>query len=148
MSGHFISAIFCKVNLITGVMVSANAGHLPLLLLRKNGNSEFILSRGRIINELFPPNPVEITTKLDSGDKIVLYTDGITEAKNPQNEMFGEDRLKDVCEANASLEPIKICNAIFDTIHKFTNNQNLHYDDDITILIMEYSGANQNGNSV
>ena len=82
LSGHFLSAIYCHINLQDGIMTSANAGHLPILKVGLSGTYEFINSRGRIICEAFPTNSEEVTTKLEIGDKIILYTDGITEARS------------------------------------------------------------------
>ncbi|MBP9886707.1 MAG: SpoIIE family protein phosphatase, partial [Leptospiraceae bacterium] len=73
LSGHFLSAIYCHINLQDGIMTSANAGHLPILKVGLSGTYEFINSRGRIICEAFPTNSEEVTTKLEIGDKIILY---------------------------------------------------------------------------
>lgn len=138
MKSHFLSATFCLIDLKTGLMHYANAGHLPLILSRKNHSSEFINIKGRIINDLFAPHFEEKQIQLEPYDKIVLYTDGIIEARNQEYEIFGEDRLLEVIENNKHLSPREICEITYSKVAEFTNSSFPHFTDDITILVAEY----------
>ncbi|MCX7998323.1 MAG: SpoIIE family protein phosphatase [Leptospiraceae bacterium] len=138
MKGHFLSACFCLIDLKTGLMRYANAGHLPLILSRKNGTTEFIPIKGRIINDLFTPSFEERNIQLRANDKIVLYTDGIVEARNKENEIFGEDRLLSIVKENKNLLPREICEIVYSRVIQFVDNSSPHFADDITILVAEY----------
>lgn len=141
LSGHFLSAIYCHINLQDGIMTSANAGHLPILKVGLSGTYEFINSRGRIICEAFPTNSEEVTTKLEIGDKIILYTDGITEARSNRNqEMFGDNKLIEISLKYHKDSSSNLCNKIYDSVLTFTGNSQSQFTDDITILVAEYSG--------
>jgi len=141
MQGHFLSAIFCEINLETGLLKVANAGHLPLIYVSKLGESKFFSPKGRVISELISPNFPEDSQYLNSGDKIVLYTDGITESRNPKNEMYGENRLLEVISKNFYLSTQELCEQIYKSLLEFRENENLQFTDDITILVAEYNKA-------
>ncbi len=140
LSGHFLSAIYCHINLQDGIMTSANAGHLPMLKVGMKGEYEFINSKGRIICEAFKTNSEEVVTKLKIGDKIILYTDGITEARDKNQEMFGEEKLIDISLKYHFDSSSDLCNKIYDSVLTFTGNSQSQFTDDITILVAEYSG--------
>ena len=143
LSGHFLSAVYCHINLQDGVMTSANAGHLPILKVGLSGEHEFINSKGRIICEAFKTNSEEVKTKLKSGDKIILYTDGITEARNFEQDMFGDKRLIDISLKYHFDSSFDLCNKIYDSVLNFTENSQSQFTDDITILVAEYSGKDE-----
>ncbi len=137
LSGHFISAIICKIDLVTGKIISANAGHLPMFRISKNNFWEAIQSKGRIISDILPSNVEDHISYLEFGDKIILYTDGITEATNLENEMFGDERLISLLKEFYNLSPSKLCDKVFETLLEFTNSAGA-FEDDLTILIFEY----------
>lgn len=147
LSGHFLSAIYCHINLQDGIMTSANAGHLPILKVGMKSEYEFINSKGRIICEAFKTNSEEVVTKLKVGDKIILYTDGITEARDKNQEMFGEEKLIDISLKYHFDSSSDLCNKIYDSVLTFTGNSQSQFTDDITILVAEYSGKD-NGISI
>ncbi|MDX1957747.1 MAG: SpoIIE family protein phosphatase [Leptospiraceae bacterium] len=140
MTGHFISGLFCTIDLNTGIMRSANAGHLPFIHLKPEGHAKYVLSKGRVINELFNPDPKEEVTQLEKGDKIILYTDGITEARNNRNEMFGDERLLSLVSEFHSFNTTELCNNIYHSILSYTGNSQNQFEDDITILVTEFNG--------
>ncbi len=140
MGGHFISAVFCHIDLATGAMVSSNAGHPPILVARHRGDIQFIGSQGRIISEKFPLNPVEVTTRLGEGDKIILYTDGITEARNHELAMFGEDNLVRLIKQHRTRSAPLLCEEIYRTIISYIGTTSPEFEDDITLMVCEYNG--------
>jgi serine phosphatase RsbU (regulator of sigma subunit)/HAMP domain-containing protein len=142
LSGHFISAIFAKINLNTGEMIYSNAGHLPLILISKNGKYSQELAKGRVISETIQCNLEEKSINLSRGDKIILYTDGITEAKNSSRELFGEERLFNVIEQNFNQAPKQLCNSIYESVTTFSGLRESLFEDDISILITEFIGSN------
>ena len=77
--------------------------------------------------------------RLAPGDKIVLYSDGVTEARNAEGEFFGRKRLRDVVAAHASESCQAIHEAIQAAVAAFT--EGTPQADDITVLVLEYGGT-------
>jgi serine phosphatase RsbU (regulator of sigma subunit) len=137
MSGHFVTAFAIYINLITGKLICSNAGHPPQLIIRKNGEIEMIQSRGRLIGEDFPPNYSEITTSLTEGDKLVLYTDGITEARDPQGKLLGDQGFFTLVKENLEKPAEIFCQNIMKGLIQYRENKEF-FDDDITLMVMDY----------
>ncbi|NBU98782.1 MAG: serine/threonine-protein phosphatase, partial [Spirochaetia bacterium] len=100
----------------------------------------YIFSKGRVISEILPVKVEEQVILLSEGDKIILYTDGITEARNSNNEMLGEDRLLTIVEENYTQTTNELCNIIYNSVLTFTGDNTGQFTDDITILAAEYLG--------
>lgn len=75
----------------------SNAGHFPPLLLRPGEESRFLRDGGIVLGFKADATYEDSTEPLEPGDVIVLYTDGIIEAASPDEEMFGEERLAEIC---------------------------------------------------
>ena len=73
-----------------------NAGHLPPIVLRRNGDVELLRSGGFPLGFFDNPRYFEQFLQLESGDLLCLYTDGITEATNANDEDYGRNRLIEV----------------------------------------------------
>lgn len=140
LSDHFLSATFCAINLETGIMRFANAGHLPLILVDASGKTTLLESKGRVINEHFPPNPVESEVQLKEHDKVILYTDGVIEARNKEKELFGTDRLRELSTKYYDVSATILCDSIYNTVLDFAGDQDKSQFDDITILVIHYKG--------
>ncbi len=135
LSGHFLSAIFLYVNPKKGIMKVANAGHPPIILVSKEGESEFISSEGRAITEFIALKLKEIERPLPSSGKIILYTDGVLEARDPNtDELFGEERFIELIKDNSSLDPQSLCDRIVGEVFRFSKYKRA--DDDITIFAL------------
>ena len=76
-----------------------------------------------------------------------MYTDGITEARDKNQEMFGEEKLIDISLKYHFDSSSDLCNKIYDSVLTFTGNSQSQFTDDITILVAEYSGKD-NGISI
>ena len=140
MSGHFISAVYCNIDLVSGVMRLSNAGHLPPILVSSEGELKMIQMKGRVISENFPVKVEEQIILLSPGDKFILYTDGVTEARNSSNEMLGEEKLHEIIHANFKNSTNDLCNNIYNSVLSFTGDVSGQFTDDITILAAEYLG--------
>ncbi len=77
----------------------------------------------------------EQTIPLQSGDIIVLYTDGVTEATNAADELFSEERLRNIILRNRSLSATGLTKEILDAINQFSSGQ--PQSDDITLFIVK-----------
>ena len=140
MSGHFISAIFCHIDLASGVMVSTNAGHPAALVAHGNGVVDFVGHQGRVVCEEFPLNHVNVTTRLQKGDKVVLYTDGIIEARDKNFNMFGEHALVELVRVHGGLDVTGLCGMIYDAAVGHVGAQSPEFEDDMTVMVLEYNG--------
>ncbi len=93
----YATAVVAALALDTGVLRYANAGHNPPLLVRANGAVEELAATGVPI-ALLPAAAYEAAEiRLAPGDTLLLYTDGIVEANDPEGEEYGNDRLADLC---------------------------------------------------
>src|SRR5678815_3734440 len=94
-SGRFLT-LFCASLDEDGNFSFVNAGHNPPLLVRRNGDVEYLTTKSILLGAFDFASYKEMTTQLDPGDVVVMYTDGVTEAVNSANEMFGDERLEEL----------------------------------------------------
>jgi len=113
-----------------------NAGHNPPFLLRKNGTMEKLEDGGMILGIFKTAEPyAESSVTLTSGDVLVMYTDGVSEAMNKDNEQFTEERLENILKKSTTLSAKEI-------IHQIQKELDLHtqatpQSDDITMLVLK-----------
>ncbi len=116
-----------------------NAGHCPPLVVRANGKLELLPASGCPVG-LFPNAPFgQEETRLDRGDKLVIYTDGVTEAENGAGEQFGEDRLMELLKQHTASHAPQIHDAINDAVAAFTAGA--PQSDDVTLVVLEFRGS-------
>ncbi|WP_244279835.1 SpoIIE family protein phosphatase [Leptospira brenneri] len=133
LAGHFLSAFFVYINQKEKMIKIANAGHHPMIYLDREGNLKHITSPGRAMNEYVESGLVEKTLSLPDSGTLILYTDGVLEARNAnQGELFGEDRFHALLQTLATKTPQNICDQVITEIEKFQKSK--RSDDDITIL--------------
>lgn len=132
--------IFCGIlNINTGEVFYTNGGHNPPLILRRNGDIQWVSGEGSImVGIMDDASYITETLTLYSGDRLFLYTDGVTEAMNENNELFSDIRLKEGLE-KLKKEPVQeIISRTMREIHHFA--QGVPQSDDITMMIIEYKG--------
>ncbi len=91
---EFITFFYCVLDTRAGEIRYVNAGHNPPCVLRSNGEKEFLGKGGLIVGILPDVEYEDAVITLGLGDSLVLFTDGVTEALNPDEEMFGDERLE------------------------------------------------------
>ena len=136
-SGMFVTAWMGILDLTTGNVQFANAGHNPPLLKRADGSFEYLKTRADFIlagMEGVRYRAGELT--LTPGDRLLLYTDGVPEATNAANKLYGEDRLLTFMNQSASLEAKKLLPALKANIDEFVGEAPQF--DDITMLLFDY----------
>jgi sigma-B regulation protein RsbU (phosphoserine phosphatase) len=109
-----------------------NAGHSPGLLLRSNGTTESLRGGGTVLGALPDWIYQNYVKKLQPGDKLLLSTDGITEAENAQLEEFGEERLLEVARARDG-SAFDVQRAIMQQVTTFCSG---NFRDDATLLVL------------
>lgn len=135
--GMFVTLIYMVLNTRTGELTISNAGHLPPLLYKNSENHHETIDvfTGIPLGILPEANFNEYKILLESGDTILLYTDGITEAKNTQNEMFTLKRLEQILDCSRS-HPQELIEDIVKQVKDFTGSMRQH--DDITLLSVRW----------
>lgn len=122
----------------TGALRYASAGHNPGLLVHGDGTTEWLQPTGMPLGLMPVGGYGAVEIMLAAGDTVVLYTDGITEANNPEDEEFGEQRLEAVCVANRQLPPRELAAALDRELEAFA--QGVPYADDRTVVIFRKLG--------
>ena len=136
-SGMFVTAWMGILDITTGKMQFANAGHNPPLLKRVDGTFEYLKTRAGFVlagMEGISYRAGELT--LQSGDRLFLYTDGVTEATNINNNLYGEERLQGFMNNNLDKEPTVLLPSLKNNIDEFVGEAPQF--DDITMLIFDY----------
>ncbi len=138
-AGMFVTAWMGILDLKTGIVEFANAGHNPPLVRRKNGKFEYLRVRpGLVLAGMEGIEYKKNELKLSAGDEVFLYTDGVTEATNGNDVLYGEERLITFMNSLGDLSAEEICNAVKEDISMFV--EDTPQADDITMLCFEYRG--------
>ena len=133
-SGLFVTAWMGILELSTGRLQFANAGH-TMPLLKSENEVKFLKSKPNLMlaaMELTPYQNHEI--KMNVGDRLFVYTDGVTEATNDKNELYGENRLLETMKMAKGKSPKEVLDFVRKDIDKFVDNAPQF--DDITMLEM------------
>jgi phosphoserine phosphatase RsbU/P len=131
--GRFISFFYCIVDSDDSTLTFANAGHYPPILVRANGNVERLDTGGAVLG-VFPEGQyVQGQVALQSGDRIVLYTDGITDVCNAADEEFGDSRLTALAVANRSCSAPALQARLADAVQAYSDGR---FQDDATLIVM------------
>ncbi len=131
----FVTLFVANFNIKTGVINYCNAGHNEACNLIANADVEQFgitgsPALGAIPNVVFDTG----TYKLETGNKLVLYTDGVTEAHSPEKELFGEERFFEILKREADKSPEELYDIIIKELNDFQAGENF---DDVTLLILE-----------
>lgn len=132
--GMFVTMFVAKINTETLEMEYCNAGHNPLVIVSPDGKADFLRAKPNIAAGLFSGfNYVGESVRLKKGSRLLVYTDGITEAETKGKALYGEDRLlKFASDIKPGATSREIVEGVISNVREFVsgNEQN----DDITIL--------------
>ena len=135
--GLFITAFEGVLDLVNGEFRFVNAGHEIPYICKKDGRFKpHKIRAGFVLAGMENMRYKCGEMQLDVGDKIFQYTDGVTEATNANNELFGMDRLTNILGENSALHPTELLPKIKEDIDKFVGEAPQF--DDITMLCLEY----------
>ncbi len=136
-AGMFVTAWLGILDTKTGLMKFANAGHNPPLFKRNGEQFEYMKTRsGMLLAGMEGIKYRKNELQLMPGDKLYLYTDGVTEATDNNTELYGEQRLLDFVNSLAVIEPESLCKSIKEDVDKFVGTAPQF--DDITMLAMNF----------
>lgn len=131
---YFITLLIGTINGASGDFKIANAGHEPPLVLRQSASEVEVMGVHGIVLGVSPEEryPVQ-KTRLDIGDLVVMYTDGLTEASNEKGELFTLERLRHRFLELRLLGAQELADALFNEVKAYSSN---NMRDDATILVI------------
>src|SRR5262245_16490970 len=133
-SNRFIT-LFCATLDPDGHLTYINAGHNLPVLVRANGETETLTTKSVLLGAFDFVEYKPRQTRLVPGDVVVMYTDGVTEAVNADNQMFGDERLEKLVGESVNLDAEEIRQRILDEVLNFTAG--LPQGDDITLIVLK-----------
>ena len=138
-AGLFVTVWAAVIQISTGKGTAANAGHEHPVLRRADGRYELVCYRHSPAVATLEGIPYkEHSFELHPGDSLFVYTDGVAEATNAQNELFGTDRMLQALNRNPEAVPEEVLSNVMDGINEFVAGAEQF--DDITMLCMKYNG--------
>jgi serine phosphatase RsbU (regulator of sigma subunit) len=133
---HFVTAACLFADLEAGRLVHASAGHPPPLLWRSAARRvEELRQDGQVLGRLARAEYREATIPLEPGDRVLLFTDGIPEARDRSGEPFGDERLRAFLGAQAGLAADPLASALLAEITRWTGRHS-GFEDDLTFIVL------------
>jgi hypothetical protein len=132
-AGRYVTFFVAKLDAGAGRMWYCNAGHNPPLLLRAGGAVESLKGGGPVLGVFDDPAYTETEVVLGPGDRVILYTDGVSETWNGTGEEFGEDRIVAAARGVASAGAEETQHRILDALESFARGS---YHDDVTTVVL------------
>ncbi len=133
---QFVTAAYVYLDSQAGELRYSAAGHPPMLLLRRGGEVIEIEENGLMLAAFSFSTYSNAFHRLEPGDRLLLYTDGITEASDRQRVEFGGERLRALLQASAALSPSETADLIVSKVGEWAESQ----EDDLTVLVCDYVG--------
>jgi sigma-B regulation protein RsbU (phosphoserine phosphatase) len=133
---RYVTLLLAEVDANRRTMRYINCGHNPALLFQERTGEAVSMNSSCLPLGIFSQTTCKISqSELSTGDVIVFYTDGLTEAENPNGEEFGMDRLSAIVRRSSSFSAERIMEEIFHTAVDF--HQGSGFADDVTILVLK-----------
>ena len=144
-TGMFVTIWVGILEISTGVLVAANGGHEYPVLQRPHGPYALYKDRhGLVIGARRNSKYTDYKIVLRPGSKLFVYTDGVTEAMNTDDQLFGKDRMVDTLNEVKEATPQEVLRHMHHTVDEYA--QGTDQFDDITMLCLEYKGADGGDN--
>ena len=135
-AGMFVTAWMGILDLKTGLLKFVNAGHNPPLVRQADGEFVYLKARsGMVLAGMDGIKYRQNELQLTPGDQIFLYTDGVTEATDKNNQLYGEGRLLETVNRNIVMDTRQLCEAVKSDVDQFVGEAPQF--DDITMLSVE-----------
>jgi sigma-B regulation protein RsbU (phosphoserine phosphatase) len=131
---RFISFFYCVADAATGSLTYANAGHYLPMLVRADGTLERLAAGGPVLGVFPDAGYDQGRCDFGTGDRLVLFTDGITEARRAEDdEEFGEDRLQELVVTHRHESATGLHARLSDAVAGFTGGE---FQDDATLIVL------------
>jgi sigma-B regulation protein RsbU (phosphoserine phosphatase) len=130
--GRFVTFCYAYIDANRRKLTYANAGHNPQFIVRSGGAVDRMVPGGTVLGVLSEGTYEQGAFTLSPGDRLVFFTDGITEGRNPAGDEFGEDQLSEVAVRHRSLPAEAMLAAILHDVERFNAGA---YEDDATLIV-------------
>ncbi|MCR5348114.1 MAG: SpoIIE family protein phosphatase [Bacilli bacterium] len=137
-AGLFATCFYGVLDIATGELRFANAGHCPPVLRRKGKYMPLPCESGFLLGSVERPKVIDERFMMQKGDALLLYTDGVTEAANVKGELYGPTRLIRFLNSLRAYTPLELGHDLEDSISEFC--EGAPQSDDITYLNLVYQG--------
>jgi serine phosphatase RsbU (regulator of sigma subunit) len=131
--GRFISFCYCVIDTEIGQLTYANAGHYAPIVVRADGAVERLTEGGPVLGIFSDAQYEQGHVPVGAGDRLVLFTDGITEARTDDDEEFGEERLLDLTIQHRGCSAPSLQARLSEAVAAFTGGR---FQDDATLMVM------------
>ena len=131
--GRFISFFYCIADTALGTLTYANGGHYPPVVVRADGTVERLECGGAVLGVFGDAVYEQGQIAIGTGDRIICYTDGVTEAHNALDEEYGEERLIAAAVANRACSAPALQARLADDVATFTSGA---FQDDATLIVL------------
>ena len=137
---HFATLFIAEYDERSRLLSYVNCGHLPPMLLRADGGLERLAATATVVGILPDWNCEVAQTRLDPGDTLLIFSDGVTESTGADGAEFGEERLADALRASSRLHPDRVLSSLIRAHRRFCGGRPA---DDTTIVVarVNLSGA-------
>ncbi len=132
------ATVFAASLLSSGQMRWSNAGHCPAIVLRPSGNYRLLEPNSRPLGLFENATFSEEHSALRAGDKLIMYSDGLTELRNVAGEEFGQERLVESAVSLAALDLERFFDALLEAIDR--SSEGVGRTDDLTLMVLAYRG--------
>lgn len=133
--GNFVTAVYGVLDSKNRVFTFSNAGHIPPILVRSDGSHEELreggLALGIVDDQTYEERPIYIAP----GDLIAFFTDGVTEARSLDGELFEDNRLLDILVANRDKSAEDLVQLVIESVNEF--NDERYELDDLTMIVIK-----------
>jgi len=135
LPNKFVTFFFSILELSKGKMASTNAGHNYPLIINSAGEVKRLKEGGFCLGLFEKSEYSQESNKISHGDIFVMYTDGLSETQNSEEEEFAESRLIEEVISHRKLKAAEIIDKILDSVKKFSSTD--QFMDDLTLVIVK-----------
>jgi phosphoserine phosphatase RsbU/P len=137
LGGQYVTAAYLFIDGGSGLIRYAAAGHPPMLRSRRRGREVSELEKNGLVLGFVPAADYgEVEQSLDAGDRLLLYTDGLVEAPNTSDELFGLERVKSAVTSGLALSPDQAADALLRDVDTWSGRPP---SDDLTIVLVDWA---------
>jgi sigma-B regulation protein RsbU (phosphoserine phosphatase) len=129
----FITCFYGELDIATRKLTFTNAGHNPPMLVHRDGACVRLEEGGRVIGAFCDSTYTQQEIRVYEGDKLLLFTDGVTEARNADGEEFGDARLQECLRSYIGRNAAELRTLILDEVTEFCDG---NFDDDATLMVL------------
>jgi len=138
VSSMFVTVFYGIMNISTGEVEYVNAGHNPPYVISGSGVKAVEMTGGMVLGVFDDISYKFKTFRLNPGERLFLYTDGVTEANDINTDLFGEQRLEDFLAQHVASSLPEIVKSAFNEVNTFASG--VPQFDDVTMLTILYNG--------